>query len=327
MYKLSPALSAFVFAISLGGAAVAQDHGGGHGGGHHGHCDANAEPSPLLSVGDVNGDQKVCGQDVAEVAGRVRNPDLYHPLYDRNADGAIDNRDVVATARDVGASVPMLDTQVARIALATMRYAGGPQGLQNAMQDGFLPFTTDVKGHGVHYVKITSLGVPEPDLYAPRGLNFDTDGNLIAVFYYRSVARSQTPNPADPLWFLRPDPAHDHPPHVFFDGRPHSDWHTHLNFCIEGLGQPDWRDVCFRQGLNDAQVAECVLDPATGQPRQFFPATDRLFNPKIYMLHAWVHTLNPCGLFAGTHPEISPEAPEEHELTHCDGQPGHDHGH
>ncbi|MFP4006875.1 MAG: hypothetical protein ACLFV6_02555 [Spirulinaceae cyanobacterium] len=57
-------------------------------------------------------------------------------------------------------------------------------GLQNAANDGFAPMTQEFRFHGSHCFNSGQfLEDPEPKAIAPTGLNFDEDGNLLAVFW------------------------------------------------------------------------------------------------------------------------------------------------
>ncbi len=158
---------------------------------HSNHEDAQDLIKPLLSVTDFNGDGNVDNADVRDIIARyeaVEGEDLYHPLYDTNVNGEIDNYDIENVIHALGEDVPLLDQQIAQVTQATMKYYGSG-GLENAIADGYLPGTPELMGHGIHYSNPTLTyevwNLEELDIERPVGLNYDAEGNLLAVFYYR----------------------------------------------------------------------------------------------------------------------------------------------
>ncbi len=278
----------------------------------HMSCRPTDRPEPLLTVADFNGDGQVDVGDLEALS--LRDPSgagesSYHPLYDLDADGDIDNDDVLLATHTLGAKVPLLDRQVARAAQATMAYHG-PQGLANAMKDGFLPFTQELKGHGIHYARWDRIdNQVSPEVI--EGLNFSPDGRLLAVFYVRVVKRLvDEPLPIS----LLPDPADDHPPAESFAGLTGEDWHTHRFAFFTGVGQSDWRQTRFVQDLAfPDEVIAVAVDPTTDQLLKMYPDSDKVYAAKFWMLHLWLGELNPCGTFANTSPGVSPDAPDEHD--------------
>lgn len=267
-------------------------------------------PEPILSTADFDGSGRVTVSDLHAVLHRMwtmHGDDRYHPLYDMDADGDIDPHDVVHTVHDLGRSSSLRDQQLAQATQATMRYYGS-QGLANALADGYLPFTPPLMGHGIHYARFDRVFLPfQHDV--PTGLNFDEDGNLVALFYIRVVARRTGPFPAP----LLADPADDFPPPVSFDGVMDMDWHIHNNVYWTGLGSTDPYDLTFEQSLPLSTIIPHVINLATGAPYLMFPSSDKLYSAKFYMLHAWPHSHNPCGIFGNTDPNVAPDAPTEEE--------------
>ncbi len=293
---------AVAFAIATmgwSGAASAQ-HGDGH------HCDPYV--SPVLSVADVNADGVADRRDVNEVTQHMGTQDGdpdYHPLYDLNADGQINGRDVAEAARDIGEMVPLVDTQIASATLATMDYYG-PGGMYAAMRAGYLPFTSTFAGHGIHLLNFNKIYYDQFDVANVPGLNYDENGNLVAVFYIKTIDR----HPSNPLLV---DPADDHPPETSFDGLGHHDWHMHMSVWISGLGSTNPANVQFQQNLPVSEVL-CRVGQIGG-PGYFFPNSSNLYSPKFYMLHLWNHKINTCGRFAGTDPEVAVGYPDEHQAS------------
>ena len=61
----------------------------------------------------------------------------------------------------------------------------GEDGLENAIADGYIPFTPEAKGHGTHWfnpqlIDFTNI---KANPITPAGLNFDENGKLVAVFW------------------------------------------------------------------------------------------------------------------------------------------------
>ena len=187
--------------------------------------------TPLLSVADFNGDGKVNFTDIKDIFSRynsVDGDDLYHPLYDLDADRDIDFHDIIKAISTFGEDVPLLDRQIAQATQATMKYYGA-NGLANAIADGYLPLTPELEGHGIHYYNPTLAdevgNLEHLDIERPVGLNYDPEGNLLAVFYLRFPKRQEA-TPENPLAELLIDPADDFYPSSF-DNIPTGAWHTH----------------------------------------------------------------------------------------------------
>ena len=286
------------------------NNGDGHGGGHgDGHGDSMTS---ILTVPDFNGDGTVDNADVRDIIGRyeaVAGEDLYHPLYDLNANGEIDNDDLETVLHNLGETVPLLDQQIAQATQATMQYYGSG-GQEQAIADGYIPFTQEVNGHGIHYFNFPlALEIAEsPDLNinTPIGLNYDADGNLLAVFYIRTPYNASEAL-ANPAAFVEVDPANDFPP-TSFDGITAEDWHIHENAWFTGLGNSNPENV---YGFEEEVPIESTVARFENIGFQQFPESDQIFSPKFWMLHGWFHSLNPNGNFANLHPEVSIYAPEE----------------
>jgi hypothetical protein len=279
---------------------------------HDGTHNPSGSVAPLLRVADFDGNGKVNLADINDLTDRLsstKGDDDYHPLYDLNADSKLDIRDVLRAAADLGVTVPLLDQQIARATQATMRYYGS-QGVKHAIADGYLPFTQELKGHGVHYINLDlarQIGNQKQlDIERPVGLNYDEEGNLVAVFYLR-VPRALPPNSNNPAQGLMVDPADDTPPDVSFDTLTSADWHHHHNPWVTGLGNLNPHRVYFEEDVPFEIVAQRLQQSQF----KFFPESDQYFVPKLWMLHGWFHSLNPDGAFAGINPNLSPYAPEE----------------
>lgn len=288
------------------------------------HHDGSAKPTgsvtPLLKVADFDGNGKVNRADIRALTARLNSAhgdEDYHPLYDLNADHKLNLRDLVRATADLGATVPLLDQQIARATQATLRYYGS-QGVKHAVADGYLPFTQELKGHGIHYINwrlALEIGNQKQiDIKRPIGLNYDAEGNLVAVFYLRIPLRQQA-SPTNPVQGLLIDPTDDAPADVSFDTLTPADWHHHHSPWLSGIGNLNAKRVYFEEDVLPEIAAQRL------QQSQFklFPESDKYYVPKIWMLHGWFHSFNRDGVFAHTNPDLSVYAPEElgdphHEL-------------
>ncbi|MDJ0589076.1 MAG: hypothetical protein QNJ72_03645 [Pleurocapsa sp. MO_226.B13] len=265
----------------------------------------------ILSVPDFNGDGNVDNADVRDIISRyeaVEGDDLYHPLYDLNANGEIDNYDLENVIHALGEDVPLLDQQIAQATQATMKYYGSG-GQEQAIADGYLPSTPEAIGHGIHYYNLalaSEVGnFEELDIERPVGLNYDNEGNLIAVFYLR-FPKTLEATPENPLAGLTIDPADDFPP-TSFDTLTADDWHFHQSTWLTGVGSLNSESVYFEEDV----PSEAIVSRLEQTNFQLFPETDKLSSPKFWMLHGWFHSFNSVGTFANTDPDVALYAPEE----------------
>ncbi|MBE9048688.1 hypothetical protein IQ255_30650 [Pleurocapsales cyanobacterium LEGE 10410] len=276
------------------------------------HEDMNHDSATsILRVPDFNGDGKVDNIDLRDIITRyeaVAGEDLYHPLYDLNNNLEIDHEDIEEVIHAWGEDVPLLDQQIAQATQATMQYYGSG-GQEQAIADGYVPFTQEVKGHGIHYYNpalADEVGnLEELDIERPVGLNYDNEGNLIAVFYIRTPQRLEA-DPDNPLAQITPDPADDFPPSSF-DTLTADDWHNHQSAWATGLGSLNAEAVYFEEDV----PINTIVSRLEQVNLQLFPESDKDYSPKFWMLHGWFHSLNPAGNFANRDPNVALYAPEE----------------
>ena len=271
----------------------------------------NIVAHPLLTVADFNGDGSVDLTDIQGLLLRhnsLDGEDSYHPLYDLNADHKIDSDDIIIAMQTLGEDVPLLDQQIAQATQATMKYYG-INGLENAIADGYIPITQELKGHGTHYgnlaIFLETKNLEQADLNRPVGLNYDAEGNLLAVFYLREPLRQEA-NPDNPLAELLINPEDNFPPNSF-DTLSSEDWHMHRSAWIIGLGNLNAETVYFEEDVPVEMIASRL------EQTQFklFPQSDQFYSPQVWMSHGWFHSLNANGTFAITNPQIAPFAIEE----------------
>lgn len=166
----------------------------GHGG-HGGHCPDDAVAQPSLSVGDFDGSGRVSLWDIVMYA--HQRHEGYEAIYDRNADGRLDRWDILEVIFDCGAESTEFDRQLVELFHRYKKY----RDIDAAIADGFRPFTQELAGHGFHYARMPFLvrpdGTMDPDYenildetvdpLEPEGLNYDENGNLVAVFHYHGI--------------------------------------------------------------------------------------------------------------------------------------------
>lgn len=302
--------------LALSGAAQAQ---------HPHTCDASGGVSPVLSVPDFDGDGTVTPQDVALIGQQVDTGE-YVAFFDLNVDGVLDGQDVAATAQARGEASSTLEQQLAELYWGTEKY----RDIENAYADGYRPFTQILHGHGQHMTRLPILVTPtglDPDyqnsqdgileIAKPEGLNYDENGNLIAVYYYHgidvkelvlaslggdiprvqelfgeAIVNSMTSAMSGGTW----PPLYDSPEAL---------WHQHWGACLDDL---DYAAMSFDTShqvfySENYEIGECLARVKAGSRQGYTTA----FN----MIHVWLYKLNPCGIFAGTHPHASMGYQEE----------------
>jgi hypothetical protein len=289
----------------------------------------DCEEGPLqsiLSVGDFDGDGVVSRSDIKLISHQSGSGE-YIAFFDLNADGVINGGDVSQTARAMGEGSTLLDRQLAELYWATEKY----RDMGNAIAAGYRPFTQTLHGHGIHLAKLPFLATPsglDPDyenvldghlnIAEPEGLNYDENGNLVAVFYFHGIDVRQ--------WVFANSADEEAVVEVLFQKSVEiavqsavsggvypqlfdSDealWHQHWGACWDGL---DYIDMAFDPTIipifnQHMFPQECAAQGESSDRRQgWIPA----FN----MIHVWLYRMNPCGLFAGTHPHVSEGYPEE----------------
>ena len=252
-------------------------------------------PEPALSVGDFDGSGEVTKKDILLLKAQVAS-DEYIAFFDRNADGILDQEDIAITKSERGLQSQPADQELAMLFHNTKHY----RDRQRAIEAGFIPATPAFAGHGEHWIKHPNAGLLSYTFIPahPAGLNYDEEGRLWGVFYYIG------PSPSRPDGSKFP-PQHEFqpfmaPPPGFTGDRDH--WHSHVGTCFRGLDYENptlnAEELMFSEGLS---------------PRECLPEDkdSGVWNPKFYMIHAWIYALNPNGTFAGAHPHLAQHAPPE----------------
>ncbi|QYF94437.1 hypothetical protein KY495_04255 [Massilia sp. PAMC28688] len=269
----------------------------------HGHlefCAPDSKATPVLSKGDFDGDGTVTRKDIQLLAEQI-GKQQYIAFFDRNADHVLDQKDVAIATAEAGAASTQLDRELAAAYHGTKAY----RQLSKATADGFVPWTEALYGHGAHYVQRPERGTLDYTFNpaAPEGLNYDADGRLWAVFYYIGPSPTRLDGTKYPPGD-RFKPFSQAPEGFCGDA---DVWHHHAGGCFKGLNyeQPvmDPARLSFREGLSPQQ---CL--PGSAVKNGLPVSSNAKWTPEFHMLHAWIYELNPCGTFAGTHPDLAKNA-------------------
>lgn len=278
--------------------------------------DTESGMQPLLTVADFNGDGTVNNDDLDDLFDRIVDSN-YHPLYDLNADSALTGADLDLAIASVGSNVSLLDQQIAQATQATMKYYG-EGGLEQAIAEGYAPWTQEIGGHGIHLFNpflANQIGNnTELVITQPIGLNYDAEGNLKAVFYIRlpKLLSGAIQDPLNPFVIQQElaqtgqvivDPDDDFIPNSF-DTLTEDDWHIHERAWIRGLGNTNSELVYYEDSLPLEDFNARILEKVENE-QPLFPLSDELATPKFWMLHGWFHSLNSDGIFANIDPTLS----------------------
>jgi len=261
---------------------------------------------PLLSVADFNADGSVSYKDIIELS-LYKESGKYYAMYDRNADGLLDDYDLQVASNELGKSSTSIDRKLARLYQKTkiLQTVSSPIQLQAL---GFSPITSSLSGHGVHWMNIFS------DMPV-TGINVLEDGSAVKAVYFSKDAlplfsdetlesgMSPLDYPSIPgVWMDKRVQAFSNLPPVEPDVSLQHKWHSHAGLCITEQ--------------DNGSGAKFVLDQHTSFTEcQAIPNT-QAYNiwVNVWMLHVWLFDLNPGGTFAGMHPCVDPDAPSESDI-------------
>ncbi len=292
----------------------------------------------LISVADFNGDGEVSGRDIALLAREIGKGG-YYALYDRNADGVLDNLDVTLASNDMGAVSSQTDQELAQM-YQRFKHFQTIDSVEQVAAMGYQPVGSALAFHGQHWTNNAGFqsigGLREADSAIAEGLNLAFKGTEISALFwgqgavplffdasspggYSSLDWAIDPFGQNPEseWVSQPVQAFATYPPDFFPDTTEDTWHAHAGLCItmtdEGEG-PQWNNYQhttyeYCQSLpNLAKIDVSLI--STGVPGG--PFVNLWGN--FWMLHAWLYNLNPNGVFANSHPCIDPDAQSEAEL-------------
>lgn len=285
------------------------------------------QPRPLLSVADFNGDGIVTGADLKALTVHSKKRSGYYALYDRNADGILNQLDVRMAAADMGKRSSQLDQKLAYWYNRFSRFQH-MQGVDAFASAGYFAVPPSLQGHGLHWFNNegmgTMLGMKPPLQNIAEGLNIDTENNLVhAVFW--GFAGTPVYDPAcagsnGENWKDCPVIAFSNTP-PSFTGSHTEKWHAHAGLCMT---------ASFKYDADDNQVFDINGRPVftDGVAEQYMSYNEcqvRASDMKMpdgsnmwanfYMLHVWMFDLNPAGVFAGKHPCVETDGVSDEALT------------
>lgn len=280
---------------------------------------------PLLSVADFDADGQVTGKDQRMIA-RKLNTKTYYALYDVNADGVLDSKDVSQTAQQIGLSSTTLDQWLAQ-KYNSFEYLQGVSGHATLIAMGYQQLGGALQGHGVHWMTESGMfavgGLNPANQANAEGLNATPDGSDIPAIFWGESAEPLFNDPNSPtglsaldypsptgVWnYERVQAFSDTPP----DFIPNVDenWHTHAGTCLTywdvGNG-PEWQTNQYMSNAECQAMPNLApfIDPRSGMSINLWG--------NFWMLHVWLYDLNPRGVFANTHPCVAPDAPDEETI-------------
>lgn len=274
-------------------------------------------PAPIMLDGDFDGDGRITPTDL-QALNDFRQSGDYAAFFDMNADGALNGLDVSAVAGNMGRTSSRRDQQMAELWRTTSPY----RDVRNARAAGYVPFTPDLMGHGMHWANfrlILSWGARTGNgsrflAGQPEGLNYTEDGRLVAAFYYQpgAVDLSTVGQPVPPTTYYKALPVRPSLDGVILDN-----WHDHIGPCFGGATMPvPGFDQCMT--LRECKGPGSVPFPASlGGAGPTGGVYGQLWSPGFHMLHVWMFEYNACGPFSGLDEEVSPMAPMEPNHEAC----------
>lgn len=265
----------------------------------------------------------------------------YTAFYDINNDNKLDKHDISKTNAKIGKESTALDQQIATLFHAAIKY----EDINEALRDGYIPFTQEYQNHGVHMIRFlpgdANVLDENFDPAVPEGLNYDRYGNLVGVFFYIGPNVDRLMKLSDPnlpaaeradieayfsMWLSGEGISGVKPAAFVPDskGINQDHWHFHQGICSRNLmapipGRGDNKSVFdLSSELVGRALAGDYIDPQepiavannldVRQCDLVQPCTSAggVYIPRFYMLHMWLFNKNNrCGIFWGTHEDIS----------------------
>lgn len=290
-----------------------------------GHMTSCGDPaSPLLSVADFDASGKVTGKDISTLARHIGNQGSYYALYDRNGDGKLDEKDIRLARQDINNTSTQLDREIAGF-YNRFKHLQTVRGFDKLMGMGYFPIPVPLKGHGVHWFnaagQASMMGHKQPNPNIAEGLNVSTDQRRVHALFYATPGspvfdNGATDYPHGDDWKDARVIAFDNMPDKFTSSDDEM-WHTHAGLCMPLSYK--------RDAAGDLVYDENGLKIVVGEAHQYttynecqamssdLTAMEDGSNmwANFWMLHMWLYDPNPNGLFAGIHPCVEQDAPDE----------------
>lgn len=270
---------------------------------------------PLTSVADFNADGIVNGKDISALAKLIGENKDYYALYDRNADGMLDDTDVFLATRDMGKNSTPLDQEMA-IIYKRFQYLQTERGYAQFGALGYQPIPVPLKGHGVHWFNEAGLGsmfgMKQPSIQIAEGLNISTDERRVHALFYAAPAipvfdNGATDYPHGDSWQDARVIAFSNTPTNLTSSQNES-WHKHGGLCMPLRYTTDINGNTTLTGEAHQYTTynECQAMPSDVS---MMPDGSNMW-ANFWMVHLWIYDLNPNGLYAGTHPCVETNAPD-----------------
>lgn len=275
---------------------------------------------PLTSVADFDANGIVNGKDIATLAKNIGNGKAYYALYDRNADGVLDDKDVELASKDMNKASSAVDQELAIMynrfkAIQTVR---GDEELSSL---GYSPIPVALKGHGVHWLNLdgmaSMMGYKLPDPEIAEGLNVSTDEKRVHALFWAAPAspvfdNGATDYPDGESWKDARVIAFDNMP-THITSSSDEMWHKHGGLCmpLSYAYDDQGNQTVTGEAHQFTTYNECQAMP--GDVSMMSDGSNLWAN--FWMIHIWLYDLNPNGLFAGNHPCVEVDAPSDETIS------------
>ena len=281
-----------------------------------GSAECGDTPLPLTTVADIDANGIVNGKDIAVLANHIGKNKDYYALYDRNADGVLDSKDIKLASKDMKKNSSDADMIIATM-FNKFRELQPVRGYDELYSRGYMPIPVPLKGHGVHWFNADGLSsmfgakLPNPD--NAEGLNVSTDQKRVHGLFWASpaspvFANGATDYPDGDSWKDSRVISFDNlPQHL--TSRSDEMWHKHGGLCMplsytyDDLGN----EILTGEAHQHTTYNECQAMPSDVS---MMPDGSNMW-ANFWMIHVWLYDLNPNGLFDGHHPCVETNAPDD----------------
>lgn len=268
-------------------------------------CGQTAQP--LTSVADFDANGVVDQKDISTLAKHLGKNKPYYALYDVNADGKLDRKDLRQAIFDTRKTSTKADQVIATFynRFKSFQTVRGYSALEKL---GYSPIPVALKGHGVHWFNnagiASMMGHKQANPFIAEGLNVSTDERRAHALFWAAPAEPEFDNGAT-----------DYPNgEEWKDGRvisfknmpskmTSSDdemWHKHAGLCMP-------LKYVYDANENKTLIGEAHQFTTYNECQEMQNDVSMLPDGSVmwanfYMVHMWLYDLNPNGFFGGTHP-------------------------
>jgi hypothetical protein len=291
------------------------------------------QATSVLSVPDFDGNGHVDGDDVDLLSMFIGEKMGYTAFYDTNADGLLDFADVTRVMELAYQKPPIASSRLDQQLSTTFHATKHLLDRKATRSNSFVRMSQDAPGRGAEYMRSPeNFAATSPDadeivvfqnhmdavfrLDSPEGLLYDdSTGRLLAVEYVLTPDESAIPLGDNflstwveafslglPLSRLSNAAYRAQEPN-FFDSD-QAVWTPRLGVCLA-----DFNPLAVYMDATGAmkrveQTPFSTLAECSARARALKSEEMVLF-PSFSTLPVWVHTLNPCGVFAACNPRVA----------------------